>query len=196
MTDKRRHALERNVLAHLGAAYNLARWLTGNERDAEDVVQEAYLRALRSFVDRRDGDARTWLMRIVRNTCYGWLRVNRLLQNSPEFDDRVAGQGPQAPDLEEIVLQDASGSLMPKALERLSPNFREVLILRELEGMSYREIAEIASMPAGTVMSSLARARGRLRQALTGLVSEQRQVLSEGKDTAGESAQSGSASFL
>ena len=110
----------------------------------------------------RGGDACTWRMRIVRNTCYGWLRVNRPPQNSPEFDDYVAGQGSQAPDLEEIVLQDASGSLMRKALERLSPNFREVLILRELEGMSYPgEIAEITSMPAGTVMSSLARARGR-----------------------------------
>lgn len=160
MTDKRRHAFERNVLPHLDAAYNLARWLTGNERDAEDVVQEAYLRALRSFVDWRGGDAPTWLMKIVRNTCYGWLRVNRPLQNSP--DDHVAGQGSQAPDLEEIVLQDASGSLMRKALKRLSPNFREVLMLRELEGMSYRGRSQkITSMPAGTVMSSLARARGR-----------------------------------
>ena len=196
MTDKRRHAFERNVLPHLDAAYNLACWLMGNERDAEDVVQEAYLRALRSFVDWRGGDARTWLMRIVRNTCYGWLRVNRPLQNGPEFDDHVAGEGSQAPDLEEIVLQEGSGSLMRKALERLSPNFREVLILRELEGMSYREIAEITGMLAGTVMSSLARARGRRRQALKGLMSVQRQVLSEGKDTAGESAQSGSASFF
>jgi RNA polymerase sigma-70 factor (ECF subfamily) len=188
MTDKRRHAFERNVLPHLDAAHNLARWLMGNPQDAEGVVQEAYLRAFRSFVDWRGGDARTWLMRIVRNTCYGWLRINRPLQNGPEFDDQVAAPGSQAPDLEEIALQNASGSLMRKALEKLSPNSREVLILRELEGMSYREIAEITGMPAGAVMPSLARARERLRQALTGLTSVQRQVLSERNDTPGGSA--------
>lgn len=187
MNDVCRHAFERNVLPHLDAAHNLARWLTGNSQDAEEVVQEAYLRALRSFVDWRGGDARIWLMRIVRNTCYGWLRANRPLQNGPEFDDQAAA-GSQVPHLEEIALQDASGSLMRKALEKLSPNSREVLILRELEAMSYREIAEITGMPAGAVMSSLARARGRLRQALTGLMSVRRQVLSERNETAGESA--------
>jgi RNA polymerase sigma-70 factor (ECF subfamily) len=165
----RLETLEQNVLPHLDAAYNLARWLTGNAQDAEDVVQEAYLHAFRFFPDWRGGDARTRLMRIVRNTCYTWLRVNRPLQDSTESDENGLPPGSQDPNPEEIVLLNDSGSAMRKALEKLSPNCREVLILRELEGMSYREIAEITAMPVGTVMSSLARARGRLHQALTGL---------------------------
>ncbi len=158
---------EQAVLQHLDAAYNLARWLTRNEQDAEDVVQEAYLRAFRFFDGFRGGDARAWIMKIVRNTCYTWLHVNRPLQDATEFDENLFPPDSRAPDPEEVVLQNDSGILLRKALEKLPPNFREVLILRELEGMSYREIGEITGMPAGTVMSSLSRARGRLRQALT-----------------------------
>lgn len=178
--------LEQNVLRHLDAAYNLARWLTGNAQDAEEIVQEAYLSALR-FPPSRHENARRWLMRIVRDTCYDWLRVSRPVQNGLEFDDNVVAPGSQA-NLEEIALQNASGSLMRKALGKLSPNFREVLILRELEGMSYREIAEITGMPAGAVMSSLALARGRLRQALTGVMSLRCDAHNEKHDAAGESA--------
>jgi len=158
---------EQVVLPHLDAAYNLARWLTRNEPDAQDAVQEAYLRAFRHFSDFRGGDARAWLLKIVRNTCYSWLRVNRPLQDAAEFDENLLAPDVRSPNPEEAVLQNASGTLVRKALEKLPPNFREVLILRELEGMSYREIAAITGMPAGTVMSSLSRARDRLRQVLT-----------------------------
>jgi RNA polymerase sigma-70 factor, ECF subfamily len=161
---------EQAVLPHLGAAYNLARWLMRNEQDAQDVAQEAYLRAFRFFAGFRGGDARAWLLRIVRNTCYTWLHVNRPLQDATEFDENLFLPDSRAPNPEEVVLQNDSGTLVRKALEKLPPTFREVLILRELEGMSYREIAEITGMPAGTVMSSLSRARGRLRQALRGLM--------------------------
>ena len=161
---------EQAVLPHLDAAYNLARWLTRNEQDAEDVVQEAYLRAFRFFAGFRSGDARAWLMKIVRNTCYTWLHANRPLQDAAEFDENLFPPDSRAPNPEEVALQNDGGTLVRKALEKLPANFREVLILRELEGMSYREIAEITGMPAGTVMSSLSRGRDRLRQILTGLM--------------------------
>ena len=161
---------EREVLPHLDAAYNLARWLTRNEQDAQDAVQEAYLRALRFFPGFLGGDARAWLMKIVRNTCYTWLRVNRPLQDAKEFDENLFSPDSKVPNPEDVVVQNDNGAMMRKALEKLPPNFREVLVLRELEEMSYREIAEITGMPAGTVMSSLSRARGRLRQILTSLM--------------------------
>jgi RNA polymerase sigma-70 factor (ECF subfamily) len=160
---------EQVVLPHLDAAYNLARWLARNVQDAEDVVQEAYLRAFRFFPGFRGGDARAWLMKIVRNPCYTWLHANRPLQDATEFDENLFPDS-HAPNPEEVVLQNHSGTLVRKALEKLPPNFREGLILRELEGMSYREIADITGMPAGTVMSNLSRARGCLRQALTNLM--------------------------
>jgi len=158
---------EQAVLPHLDAAYNLARWLMRNEQDAQDVAQEAYLRAFRFFPGFRGGDARAWLMKIVRNTCYTWLHANRPLQDATEFDENLFPADSRAPNPEEVVLQNDSVTLVRKALEKLPPNFREVLVLRELEGISYREIAAITGMPAGTVMSSLSRARGRLRQVLT-----------------------------
>jgi RNA polymerase sigma-70 factor, ECF subfamily len=161
---------EQAVLPHLNAAYNLARWLMRNEQDAQDVVQEAYLRACRFFPGFRGGDARAWLMKIVRNTCYTWLHANRPLQDAAEFDENIFPPDTHAPNPEEIVLQNDSGTLVRKALEMLPPSSREVLILRELEGMSYKEIAGITGMPVGTVMSSLSRARARLRQVLTTLM--------------------------
>jgi RNA polymerase sigma-70 factor (ECF subfamily) len=109
-------------------------------------------------------------MKIVRNTCYTWLHANRPLQDATEFDESFFPPDSRAPNPEELVLQNDNSTLVRKALEKLPPNYREVLILRELEGMSYREIADITGMPAGTVMSSLSRARGCLRQALRGLL--------------------------
>ena len=159
-------SFEQAVLPHLDAAYNLARWLTRNERDAEDVVQESYLRAFRFFAGFRGGDARAWLMRIVRNTCYTWLHANRPLQEATEFDETLFSPEPRSANPEEAVLRNDRGALVRKALETLPAKFREVLILRELEGLSYKEIADITGMPAGTVMSSLSRARDRLRQVL------------------------------
>jgi len=158
------------VLPHLDAAYNLARWLMRKEQDAQDVAQEAYLRAFRFFSGFRGGDARAWLLKIVRNTCYTWLHANRPLQEAAEFDENVFPPDSHAPNPEEIVLQIDSDTLVRKALEMLPPNSREVLILRELEGMSYKEIADITGMPIGSVMSSLSRARVRLRQVLTTLM--------------------------
>jgi RNA polymerase sigma-70 factor (ECF subfamily) len=166
------YIFEQAVLPHLDAAYNLARWLTRNEHDAQDAVQEAYLRAFRHFRDFRGGNARAWLLKIVRNTCYSWLRVNRPLQDATEFDENLFAPDVRPPNPEEVVLQNDSGALVREALQKLPPNFREVIILRELEGLSYREIADITGMPAGTVMSSLSRARGRLRQVLTTSMSE------------------------
>jgi RNA polymerase sigma-70 factor, ECF subfamily len=155
------------VLPHLDAAYNLARWLMRNEQDAQDVAQEAYLRAFRFFPGFRGGDARAWLLKIVRNTCYTWLHVNRPMRDAAEFDEKLFAPDSPVPNPEEAVLQNDSDALVRKALERLPPNFREVIVLRELEGMSYREIANITGVPAGTVMSSLSRARGRLWEVLS-----------------------------
>jgi RNA polymerase sigma-70 factor, ECF subfamily len=157
---------EQAVLPHLDAAYNLARWLTRNDQDAQDAVQEACLRAFRFYPTFRGGDGRAWLMKIVRNACYTWLRANRPLQEAAEFDEKLIPPDPGVLNPEEALLQDDGGTLVRKALEKIPPNFREVLILRELEGMSYREIADITGMPAGTVMSSLSRAGRHLRQAL------------------------------
>ena len=161
---------EQDVLPHLDAAFNLARWLMRTEQDAQDVVQEAYLRAFRFFSGFHGGDARAWLMKIVRNTCYSWLRANRPLQDAAELDENFSAPDYHAPNPEELLLQNDSGNLLHKALENLPASLREVLILREIEGMSYREIADITGVPLGTVMSSLSRARGRLRQALTSVM--------------------------
>ncbi len=162
---------EQAVLPHLDAAYNLARWLMRNERDAQDVAQEAYLRAFRFFPRFRGGDARAWLLKIVRNTCYTWLQTNRPMQDATEFDENLFPSDSHGANPEEAVLQKENDTLLRRALQKLPPSFREVIVLRELEGMSYREIADITGMPAGTVMSSLSRARGRLRQVLTALMS-------------------------
>ena len=166
------NTFEQAVLPHVDAAYNLARWMTRNEQDAQDVVQESYFRAFRFFAGFRGGNGRAWLLQIVRTTGYTWLRANRLLQQAAEFDENVFPRDSRTLNPEETVLQNDSSAMLRKALEMLPPNFREVLILRELEEMSYREIAEITGMPAGTVMSSLSRARGHLRQALTSLMSK------------------------
>jgi RNA polymerase sigma factor (sigma-70 family) len=160
---------EEAVLPYLDAAYNLARWLTRNEQDAQDIVQEAYLRAFRFFPAFRGGDGRSWIMKIVRNTCYTWIHENRPLQGAMEFDENRILSDRRALNPEEVVLQSDAGTLVRKALEELPTNFREVLVLRELDGMSYKEIAEITGMAAGTVMSSLSRARVRLRRALKDL---------------------------
>ncbi len=151
---------EQAALPHLDAAYNFAVWLMRDEQDAEDVVQEAFLRAFRFFGAFRGGDARAWLMKIVRNTCYTWLHKNRPLQDAAEFDESFFPSDSYAPNPEQVVIRRDNGTLLRKA---------EVLILRELEGLSYKEIANITGMPAGTVMSSLSRGRDRLRQALTPL---------------------------
>jgi RNA polymerase sigma factor (sigma-70 family) len=157
---------ERTVLPHLGAAYNLARWLTRNDHDAEDVVQEAYVRALRFFASFHGGDSRPWLLAIVRHTCYTWLQHNRGHELMTGFDEALHTLDREDTNPETILLHRTSHRLLRQALEALPVEFREVIILRELEGLSYKHMAQVADLPLGTVMSRLARARKRLQQIL------------------------------
>jgi RNA polymerase sigma-70 factor (ECF subfamily) len=150
------------LVPHLNAAYNLARWITGNDQDAEDLVQEAYLRALKSFDGFRGGDGRSWLLTIVRNTCYTWLQQNRPNRLGTVFDEEIHNPEGEAPSPETLLLRRADSELVKKAVQELALEFREVVILRELEGLSYKEIAALAHIPIGTVMSRLARARAQL----------------------------------
>jgi RNA polymerase sigma-70 factor (ECF subfamily) len=161
---------EQEVLCHLDAAYNLARWLTCNDQDAQDVVQEAYMRAFRFSTSRGVQNVRPWLLRIVRNTCYTRLQLNRLPQPTAKFDEELFVRDPGAQNLEEALLRSDSSKLLRQALESLPAGSREVLVLRELQGMTYKEISEVTGIPCGTVMSRLSRARSSLRQTLTHLV--------------------------
>lgn len=154
------------IMPHLAAGYNLARWLTRNEQDAEDVVQEACLRAFRAFSGFRGGDGRPWLLRIVRNTAYTWLRQNRSQEPALSFEEELHAQPCDDLNPEGIVLRNLDAQRLRQALEALPVEFREVMVLRELEELSYKEIAEIAGVPLGTVMSRLARARQRLVRSL------------------------------
>jgi RNA polymerase sigma factor (sigma-70 family) len=161
-------AFDQAVLPHLDAAYNLARWLTRNGHDAEDVVQEAFLRAFRFFGGFHGDNPRAWLLTIVRNSCYDWLRRHRPSEVPISLDEEVHGVVDPSPTPEERVMTRADGLRLREALEALPLAWREVLILRELEGMSYKEIADIAGIKIGTVMSRLARARAGLQQLLVG----------------------------
>jgi RNA polymerase sigma-70 factor (ECF subfamily) len=162
----RRTRFEQIVLPHLEAAYNLARWLCRNDHDAEDLVQEAYLRAYR-FFDRFHGeDGRPWLLAVVRNTCYTWLKQHREQEALARFDEAIHSGDSEALDPQQQLQRKATGQMLHEALEELPPEYREVVILRELEGCSYKEIAAIVGIPLGTVMSRLARARDRLLQCL------------------------------
>ncbi len=157
---------EQCIMPHMNAAYNLARWLAGNEPDAQDVVQEACLRAFRFFGGFRGGDGRSWLLRIVRNSFYDWLRQQRRAELGTPFDERIHDTAAVAPAPDAALLEKANQEMLHQALEGLPAEYREVLVLRELEGLSYKEIAEVAELPIGTVMSRLARAREQLRHDL------------------------------
>lgn len=158
-----------DVLPHLDAAYNLARWLTHNEQDAENVVEEAVLRASRSFDGRCDGNPRTWLLRNVRNTSYTWLERNRSRQSTVRFDETAFPSDASPTNPKEELVPSEDGKEVRFALEALPPRLREVLILREVEGMSYEEISKVTSIPPGSVMWRLARARDQLRASLASL---------------------------
>jgi len=156
---------EQSIMPHMNAAYNLARWLTTDDSDAQDVVQDAYLRAFKFFAGFRGANGRSWLLRIVRNTFYDWLKQNRRESVEPfdeELHDTLEETG--APDI--LLLEKADHELLHKAIAELPVEFREILVLRELEGFSYKEIADVADVPLGTVMSRLARAREHLRTLL------------------------------
>jgi RNA polymerase sigma-70 factor, ECF subfamily len=163
---------EQDTLPHLESAYNLARWLTRNDEDAEDLVQEAYLRAFRFYHRFRGGDARPWLLKIVRNAYYTWWRQNPVgrfvsFDDDSAMEDHIpADAAPENP--EEVFMRKEDGLLLRAALEALPSKSREVLVLRGLEGMSYNEISIVIGVPSGTVMSTLSRARTRLRETMTG----------------------------
>jgi len=148
------------------AAYNLARWLTRSDQDAEDVVQEAYLRAVRFFGGFRGGDSKAWLLTIVRNACYTGRQRGRMQEATIALDGEIHDVEDEALGPEDLLLQKADRRVLVDALEELPLEFREALVLRELEGMSYKEMAEVTQLPIGTVMSRLARARKRLRRCL------------------------------
>jgi RNA polymerase sigma factor (sigma-70 family) len=157
---------EEIALPHLRAAYNLARWLVRNDQDAEDVVQEAYLRAFKFFGGYRGGESRTWLLTIVRNTGYSWLQRNRARELTDSIDETHEEAAYDFGNPELRLLQDADTQMVRAALAELPLEFREVMVMRELEELSYKEIATIADLPMGTVMSRLARGRKRLQTLL------------------------------
>jgi RNA polymerase sigma factor (sigma-70 family) len=164
----RRERFEQIVLPHLDAAYSLARWMTRNDQDAQDVTQEACLRAFRFFDGYHGGNMRAWLLTIVRNTCYTWLHQNRTSNSAEVFDEEIHSEessGSANPEIQ--VLASADKETLRQALEELPDVYREAIVLRELEGMSYKEIADVTSVSLGTVMSRLARGRTRLRESLT-----------------------------
>lgn len=159
-------SFEQVVMPHLDAAYNLARWLVRNPHDAEDIVQEACLRAVKFFSGYHGGDSRAWILAIVRNTAYSFLEKNHSTDLQEEFDEEVHSVDMSHTDAEAALLRSVDSKMLKEALERVPPNFRELLILRELEDMSYKQIAELTGLPIGTVMSGLARARAKLKQSL------------------------------
>ncbi|EFH88730.1 sigma-70 family RNA polymerase sigma factor [Ktedonobacter racemifer] len=170
--DKRLR-FERLILPHLDAAYNLARWLTHNDQDAQDMVQEACLRAFRFFDGFRGGDSRAWLLTIVRNTCYTWLQQQRVGELTIPFQEELHDVECEALNPEALHLHRIDQQRLREALETLPIEFREVIILRELEELSYREISVIAHVPLGTVMSRLARGRKWLQRYLAAHMNEE-----------------------
>jgi RNA polymerase sigma-70 factor (ECF subfamily) len=173
LADTQMGSLDETILPHLDAAHNLARWLVRDRDDAEDVVQEAYLRAVRYFGTFRGGNARAWLLRIVHTTAVRWLQKNRAQQLATEFNEAIHSEGCEALNPETVLLQRADTRLLEQAMNHLPVRWREVLILRELEGLSYKEIAEVVDLPMGTVMSTLFRARERFRHTAADLVRRQ-----------------------
>jgi RNA polymerase sigma-70 factor, ECF subfamily len=163
-TAKSSAEFDRIFLPHLDAAYNLARYLIRNAQDAEDVVQEAYLRAFRAFSSFRGEASRPWLLTIVRNTSFTWMRDNRAWSGHAEFDEEGQVSGGDNPETQSIRLERSRA--LGNCVERLPADFREAIVLREMEELSYREIAEITGVPPGTVMSRLSRARARLADCL------------------------------
>jgi RNA polymerase sigma-70 factor, ECF subfamily len=167
--SERKQRFERVVLPHVDAAYNLARWMTRNDHDAQDVVQEAVLRAYRFFDGLRGDGAKPWLLAIVRNSCLSWFQVNRPADLAG-FDDRVAETpAPEEDGPETQAMRAFDRRMLNEAIAALPAQFREALVLRELEDMSYKEIARVADVPIGTVMSRLARARRLLGESLRAL---------------------------
>jgi RNA polymerase sigma-70 factor (ECF subfamily) len=162
-------AFEQLVLPHARAGYNMARWMTRNDHDAEDVVQEATLRAFKYWDGWRGDNVRTWFLAIVRNLCRDWIQRNRStvarVEDEAELVNVAVSEG-NGSDPEAALIRSATAQAVTRAIETLPPDFREVLLLREQEGLAYKEIAEVARIPIGTVMSRLARARSMVQRHL------------------------------
>ena len=171
---------ERAALPHMDAAYNLAYWLVRSRSDAEDIVQDAYLRAFRAFDSLKGADIRPWLLTIVRNVAYRWLANRSRGANVISFDEAFPGRtgdmageaniASGAASAEAMLIGEGERALVIAALAELPPIFREVVVLREMEDMSYRDIADVTGVPIGTVMSRLSRARVELKKVLTRLI--------------------------
>ena len=164
---ERLELFEQRIMPHLDAAYNLARWLAGNDHDAEDVAQEASLRAFKFFGNFRGENPRAWLLTIVRNTFYNSLRKNRS-EKIEELDDEALSIEDTTVNAEILNSRISDAEVIRRAIAALPVQFREIVVLREMEGLSYKEIADLADLPVGTVMSRLARARKQLQKELAG----------------------------
>ena len=167
-------SFEAMMLPCMDAAHNLARWLLRNEQDAQDVVQEAYLRAFRSFAGFRGSNGRAWLLTIVRNTAYTLLKKNRTADLTTAFDEEIHAAGYESVSPATIFEHAEDAELIKNAMDGLPAEFREILILRHQENLSYNEIGDILKIPIGTVMSRLARARGKLKQYLAASISQEK----------------------
>ncbi len=161
------------MLPHLDAAHNLAKWLLRNEQDAQDVVQEAYLRAFKSFGGFHGSNGRAWLLTIVRNTSYTLLKKNQAVDLTTTFDEELHASGQESVSPETILERSEDAALIREAMDKLPADFREILTLRHQEGLSYKEIADVAQIPPGTVMSRLARARAKLREYLAARIGKE-----------------------
>src|SRR5437588_11474920 len=157
-------SFEAIMLPHMDAAHNLARWLLRNEQDAQDVVQEAYLRAFKSFSGFHGSNGRAWLLTIVRNTSYTLLKKNGAVDLSTTFDEEIHASDHESASPAAILEHAEDAELIGKAMHELPAEFREIVILRHQQDLSYKEIGEILRIPPGTVMSRLARARGKLKE--------------------------------
>src|SRR4030095_10270529 len=167
-------SFEETVLPHLDAAHNLARWLLRNEQDAQDVVQEAYLRASKSLGGFHGTNGRAWLLTIVRNTSYTLIKKNRTADLTTTFDEEIHATGQESVSPATILEHAEDGELIKNAMNKLPAEFREILTLRHQEELSYQEIGEILKIPPGTVMSRLARARAKLREYLSSQISQEK----------------------
>jgi len=162
------------MLPHLDAAHNFAKWLLRNEQDAQDVVQEAFLRAFKSFGGFHGSNGRAWLLKIVRNTSYTFLKKNRVADLTTPFDEEMHVAGHESVSPATILEHAEDADLVREAMDKLPAEFREILVLRHLEGLSYNEIADIAQIAPGTVMSRLSRARDKLKECLAARIGKEK----------------------
>jgi RNA polymerase sigma-70 factor (ECF subfamily) len=165
-------SFEAMMLPHLDAAHNLAKWLLRNEQDAQDVVQEAFLRAFKSFGGFHGSNGAAWLLTIVRNTSYTLLKKNQAVDFTTLFDEEIHVAGHESVSPPTILEHSEDAEMIREAMDELPVEFREILTLRHQEGLSYKEIADIAQIAPGTVMSRLARARAKLKENLAARMSE------------------------